>query len=198
MTSTHRPQSDAAARSRCDFINGIGAKLTNLTVDSDALPAALKKALPKEASLGLRYSGFKLSAMWEALADPKIVVQSLRTKDYYTKRILPDGLVKASFDDTYLRADHYDFTLSGWMELPLDNPGKPEHANLTVIARDFDRTTKFLQDLSREYPRFNQVSFTAMLMKGLGKAQADGSTLWHIEIDAAGSLKVNGQPMPRG
>lgn len=176
----------------------LGAKLTNLTVDAEALPPALKKALPKEAGLGLRYSGFKVSAMWEALADPGMVRDSLTTKDYYTKRILPSGTIKASFDGTYLRSDHYDFALSGAMELPLDNPGKPQKADLKLTARDFDKTIKFLQDLAKENPQFGQVSFTAMLMKGFGRIQADGSMLWHVETDANGALKVNGQPVPRG
>ena len=176
----------------------LGAKLTSLTVDADALAAALKKALPKEAGLRLRYSGFKLSAMWEALADPKMVRDSLATKDYYTKRILPDGKIKASFDGTYLRSDHYDFALSGAMELPLEDPGKPEKADLKLTARDFDKTIKFLQDLSKQHPQFGRASFAAMLMKGFGKVQADGSMLWHIKTDADGALTINGQPVPRG
>jgi hypothetical protein len=176
----------------------VGAKVTNLSLDADALPPALKKALPKEAALGLRYSGFKLSAMWQALADPKMVRESLTTKDYYTKRILPEGVITASFDGTYVRSEHYDVTLSGGMALPLDNPGKPEKVDLKVTARDFDKTIRFLQDLSKENPQFSQMSFTAMAIKGFGKVQADGSVLWHIKTDAQGALTVNGQPLPRG
>lgn len=181
-----------------DAAVGLGAKVTNPVIEAAAAPAALKKALPKEAALGLRYSGFKLSAMWQALADPKMVRESLTTKDYYTKRILPDGRIRASFDGTYIRSDHYDFTLAGDMALPLDNPGKPEEVDLKLTAREFDKTIKFLQDLSREDPQFGRMSFAAMAMKGLGRAQADGSMLWHIETDANGALEVNGQPLPRG
>src|SRR5690606_28692910 len=123
---------------------------------------------------------------------------SLGTEAYYTDRILPDGTVTASFDGTYLRSEHYDLALSGEMELPVDNPGKPAKADLKRTARDFDKTSKFLQDLSKEDPKFNQVSCVAMMMKGFGRVQADGSVLWHIEADANGALTVNGQPVPRG
>jgi hypothetical protein len=174
----------------------LGAKATNLTVDAAAIPPALRKALPKEVGIGLRYSGFKLSAMWAALADAKTVRQSLTTKDYYTRRILPDGKMKASFDGTYVRSDFYDFTLSGAMDLPIANPDKPENADLKLVARDFDKTIKFLQDLSKEDPNLSQVSFTAMVLKGFGKAQADGSILWHVQTDASGKMTVNGQAVP--
>lgn len=174
----------------------LGATAKNLTVDAAALPPALKKALPKEVGVGLRYSGFKLSAMWAALADAETVRQSLTTKDYFTNKILPDGKMKASFDGTFVRSSYYDFTLSGAMDVPLANPGKPENADLKLVAKDFDKTIKFLQDLSKEDPNLSQVSFTAMVLKGFGKIQADGSVLWHVQTDASGKMTVNGQPVP--
>jgi len=174
----------------------VGLRIQKPTVDTAALPASLKKALPRDAGLGLRYSGIRLSAMWEALADPKMTRQALEAKDFYTKRILPNGKIRMDFDDTYFRSDYYDIAVSGGMDLPFDNPGKPDKADVVVTARDFDRTIKFLQDLSKEDPVFNQVSLTAMMMKGFGKTQADGSMQWRIEADATGSVKVNGQPMP--
>lgn len=174
----------------------LGAKATNLAVDAAAIPPVLKKALPREIAIGLRYSGFKLSAMWAALADAKTVRASLTTKDYYTNKILPEGKIRASFDGTYVRSDYYDFTLSGGMDVPVANPGKPQNADLNLVARDFDKTIAFLQNLSKQDPRLSQASFTAMAMKGFGKIQADGSVLWHVETDANGAMKVNGQPMP--
>lgn len=179
-----------------DATVALGAKATNITVDTQALPPVLKKALPREIGIGLRYSGFKLSAMWEALADPKLAREALAANDFYTKRILPDGRIIANFDNTYVRSDYYDFALSGDMQVPLKNPGKPEKADLKLVARDFDKTIKFLQDLAKEDPRLSQASFTAMVMKGFGKIQADGSVLWHLEGDANGTMKVNGQPLP--
>ena len=174
----------------------LGAKAKNIAVDAQALPPELKKALPREVSLGLRYSGFKFSAMWQALADPKLAREALGANDFYTKRILPDEKVLASFDNTYVRSDYYDITLSGDMQIPLSNPGKPEKADLKVVARDFDKTIKFLQDLSKENPQLSQVSFTALVMKGFGKIQDDGSVLWHFESNASGQMTVNGQPLP--
>jgi len=174
----------------------MGVRVKNPTVDVSALPASLKKMLPHDAGLGLRYSGIKLSAMWEALADPKMARQALETKDFYTRKIFPNGRVRVDFDDTYFRSDYYDISVSGGMDVPLDNPRKPDRADVLVTARDFDKTIKSLQDLSREDPIFNQVSISAMMMKGFGKVQADGSMLWRIEADASGSVTVNGQPMP--
>ena len=160
------------------------------------MPPAFKKALPREIGLGLRYSGFKLSAMWEALSDPKLAGEALAENDFYTNRILPDKKITASFDNTYVRSDYYDFTLSGEMLVPLKDPGKPEKADLKLVARDFDKTIKFLQDLSKEDPQLSAASFTALVMKGFGKMQADGSVLWHLETDASGKMTVNGQPLP--
>lgn len=179
-----------------DAAISFGAKATSITVDTKAMPPVFKKAMPREIGLGLRYSGFKLSAMWEALADPKLAGQAVADNDFYTKKILPDGRITASFDNTYIRSDYYDFTLSGEMRVPLNDPRKPEKADLKLVARDFDKTIKFLQDLSKDDPQLSAASFTAMAMKGFGKIQADGSVLWHLETDAGGKMTVNGQPLP--
>jgi hypothetical protein len=174
----------------------LAAKANNITVDGQALPPELKKALPREAGVGLRYSGFNFSAMWQALADPKLAREALGADDFYTRKILPDGKILASFDNTYIRSEYYDIALSGDMQMLLSNPGKPEKADLKLVARDFDKTIKFLQDLSRENPQLSKVSFTAMMMKGFGKAQGDGSMLWHFQTNASGQITVNGQPLP--
>lgn len=179
-----------------DAVFAFGAKATSITVDAEAVPPVFRKALPREAGFGLRYSGFKLSAMWEALADPKLAGQALTAKDFYTNRILPGEKMTASFDNTYVRSDYYDFTLSGDMVVPVKNPNKPERADLKLIAHDFDKTIKFLQDLSKEDPQMSAASFTALAMKGFGKVQADGSVLWHFEVGADGKMTVNGQPLP--
>lgn len=174
----------------------LGGRLEHPAVDAAAVPVSLKKALPREAGLGIRYSGFKLSAMWEALSDPQMTRQALTTKDFHTDRILPEGKVRMDFDDTYFRSEHYDVTISGGMDMPVKDGGRPYSADISVTAKNFDKTIKFLQDLAREDPGFGQISFTAMMMKGLGKAQPDGSVTWHVESDASGKVKVNGQPMP--
>jgi hypothetical protein len=110
------------------------------------------------------------------------------------KIVLPDGKMHIDFTDVYAKSAVYDLSLSGQMQVNPDNSDKPE-MDVTIKARDLDKTIKYLQDNAAKVPEFGQASFIVLMMKGFGKAEADGTTVWNVKLDAAGKVTINGQEM---
>ena len=167
-----------------------GATFQKPSITPGFWPAGVEKAMPQEARINVRYSGFKLSAVWEALAN----LESQPLPDY-GRLMLPDGRLKYDFSDTFVRSEHYDFSLIGSV---FQYPGSRDRfeGDVTVTAKNFETTVKFLQDSSRTVPQLGQAAFVALMAKGLGKIESDGSTVWQIKFDTKGKITINGQPLP--
>jgi len=108
--------------------------------------------------------------------------------------VLPDGKVNIEFSDVYAKSAVYDVSLAGRMTVDPNNSSKPI-MDVTIIARDLDKTVKYLQDNAQAVPQFGQASFMVLMMKGFGKVEADGSTVWNVKLDEAGKVMINGQEM---
>ena len=67
--------------------------------------------------------------------------------------------------------------------------------DVTIKAKDLDKTIKYLQDNAQKVPEFGQASFMVLMMKGFGKADADGTTVWNVKLDETGKVTINGQEM---
>jgi hypothetical protein len=80
------------------------------------------------------------------------------------------------------------------MQVEMTQSDKP-NINVDIVARDFDKTVKFLQDNAATVPEFGQGAFMALMMKGFGREQPDGSILWNVKMGADGQVIINGQPM---
>lgn len=169
-----------------------GATASNPSVTPGFWPAGLEKALPKEMAVHARYFGFKIAPVWEALSnpDPAAPVTDFR------KLFLPDGRVTMQFSNTYARSDVYDVSLEGSLFMRPGRDDDQSEADLTITAKDFDKTVKFLQDNAKTVPVFGQASFFALMAKGLGKSQPDGSMVWNVKVDGMGKITINGQPLP--
>ena len=100
-----------------------------------------------------------------------------------------------AFTNVSAKSDVYDISVSGTMLVDPDKSDKPE-ADITVVARDLDKTVTFLQDNAKSVPAFGQVSFGLLTMKGFAREEPDGSTVWNVKITSAGKVLVNGREMP--
>jgi hypothetical protein len=169
-----------------------GATAYNPSVTPGFWPAGLEKALPKEMAIHARYFGFKFEPVWEALSKPDMATRDTEIR----KVMLPDGRVTMQFSNTYARSDVYDLSLEGSLFMRPGRDDDQSEADLTITAKDFDKTVKFLQDNSKTVPIFGQASFFALMAKGLGKTQPDGSMLWNVKVDERGKITINGQPLP--
>jgi hypothetical protein len=174
-----------------------GLTLENPKALPGTWPAGLEQAMPKSLAVNIRYQGFKLGPMWDLLSDPKtIAVASGEAADNLSKTLLPDGRVVMEFSNTYMRSEHYELTVDGKLFM---RPGKRDdqsEADINITAKDFDKTLKFLQDGAKTVPAFGQASFFALMAKGMGRVQPDGSMLWNVKMDNMGKITINGQPLP--
>ena len=169
-----------------------GATAYNPSVTPGFWPAGLEKALPKEIAVHARYFGFKFEPVWHALSKPEMVANDTDIR----KVMLPDGRVTMQFSKTYMRSDSYDLSLEGSVVMRPGRADDQSEADLRITAKDFDKTVKYLQDNAKTVPIFGQASFFALMAKGLGKVQPDGSMLWNVKIDERGKITINGQPLP--
>jgi hypothetical protein len=170
----------------------VGATAHNPSVTPGFWPAGLEKALPREMAVHARYFGFKFEPVWEALSKPDMAMRDTDIR----KVMLPDGCVTVQFSNTYARSDVYDLSLEGSLFMRPGREDDQSEADLTITAKDFDKTVKFLQDNSKSLPIFGQASFFALMAKGLGKSQPDGSMVWNVKVDERGKVTINGQPLP--
>ena len=174
----------------------IGAELVNANVTPGVWPKELVPILPSAATLNLRLSGFDTGALWKDTALVRSAQEvALLPRDHTEKLMFADGKITAELSETSAKSGFYDVTLSGRVTLSMDRTSLPV-GTLHLTAKDFDKTIKYLQDNSKPVPIFGQAAFFALMIKGLGKAQPDGSLLWDVTFDEAGKIMVNGQALP--
>lgn len=174
----------------------IGARLANAAVAPGVWPNGFEAVLPEAAVLDLRLSGFDMGALWKDAALVRTEKElALLPRDHSSKLAFPDGKVTLDVKEGSAQSSFYDLTISGQVRLSMTETSLPA-GTLRVTARDFDGTVKYLQDNTESVPVFGQASFFALMMKGLGKAQPDGSLLWDVTFDGSGKVAVNGQPLP--
>jgi hypothetical protein len=114
--------------------------------------------------------------------------------DELGKIVLPDGKMHIDFTDVYAKSAVYDLSLAGQMQVNPNDSDKPI-VDVVIKAKDLDKTIKYLQDNAQKVPEFGQASFMVLMMKGFGKADADGTTVWAVKLDETGKVTINGQEM---
>ena len=181
---------DAAIR----FNTGV----TKPVIPAGLLPPGTEGALPDAANFSVGITNLNLEGVVDyVLANADFTKSKPLTpaqSDELGKIVLSDGKMNIEFTDVYARSAVYDVSLAGRMMVDPDNSSKPV-VDVTITARDLDKTVKYLQDNAQKVPQFGQASFMVLMMKGFGKTEADGSTVWNVKIDEAGKVLINGQEM---
>ncbi|NSZ17417.1 hypothetical protein [Agrobacterium vitis] len=112
-------------------------------------------------------------------------------KSEISRRFFPDGIATIAYDGTRLTSSLYDVTVTGKTTFALTGNDKPL-ADVTVTARDFDKTIAYLQANAKQTPELGQTAFFLLMAKGFAQTQEDDQLLWHVETDRTGQIKVNG------
>lgn len=181
---------DASARINMGF--------TKPVIPAGILPPGTEGVVPDSANLAVAISNLDLEGVVNymlANADftkpqPLTPAQSAELG----KIVLPTGKMQIDFTDVYAKSAVYDVKVAGQMQVNPENSEKPE-MDVTITARDLDKTIKYLQDNAQKVPEFGQASFMVLMMKGFGKTEADGSIVWNVKLDPAGKVTINGQEM---
>jgi hypothetical protein len=185
---------------KADTRAGFEFSVSDPVVPAGLLPPGTEAALPKSASMGMAMTGLNvegvISYMLEHADFTKSQPLTPAQSDELGKIILPDGKMHFEFYNVSAKSDVYDFALSGKMLVNPDNSEKPE-ADITITARDLDKTVTFLQNNANTVPQFGQASFMILMMKGFGKQEADGRMTWNVKLAADGKVTINGREMPQ-
>ena len=169
------------------------------TVPAGLLPPGTEGAVPKSVSFGVAITGLNVEGVVSyALEhadftkdDPLTAADSAAID----KIILPDGNMHIEFTNVFAKSDVYDVSLTGTMLVNPNDSDKPE-ADVTIKARDLDKTVNYLQANAAKVPQYGQASFGLLMMKGFGKQESDGSMTWNVKVDKAGKVTINGREMP--
>jgi hypothetical protein len=172
--------------------------LAKPVVPAGLLPPGTEGALPDAANFGVALTGLDLEGALNYIlqhadftkTDPLTPAQS----DELGKIALTDGKMHIEFSDVYAKSAVYDVSLAGVVLGDPDSTAKPE-LDVTIKARDLDKTIKYLQDNAQKVPEFGQASFMVLMMKGFGKTETDGTIVWNVKMDATGKVTINGQEM---
>jgi hypothetical protein len=172
--------------------------MTKPVIPANLLPPGTEGALPESANFAVAVSNLNLEGVVTYMLDnadfTKPEPLTPQQSDELGKIVLPDGKLHIDFTDVYAKSAVYDLSLAGQMQVNPNNSDKPV-VDVTIKAKDLDKTIKYLQDNAQKVPEFGQASFMVLMMKGFGKADADGTTVWNVKLDEAGKVTINGQEM---
>jgi hypothetical protein len=179
-------------------MNGISAdgrlretfSFTGLQVPAALLPPWAAGLVPENFSLDVSVAGFDLAAPAALILDkldltkPEPMPQDLDAP--LMQALMPKGSVTITLGPSDILANLYDLTAAGSMTAgPVAMPA----GEVLVKLKGMDETMTALQAAT---PDIQQMSAALLLVKGLGKAEADGALSWQIVGTEAGALTVNG------
>lgn len=171
--------------------------MTKPVIPVSLLPPGTEGAVPESANFAVAISNLDLEGVVNYMVEhadfTKPEPLTPEQSDAIGKIVLPDGKMHIEFTDVFAKNTVYDVSLAGNMQVNPDDSDKPI-VDVTITARDLDKTIKYLQDNASKVPEFGQASFMVLMMKGFGKAEGD-TTVWNVKLDETGKVMINGQEM---
>jgi hypothetical protein len=158
------------------------------------MPPAIAPLAPTAFDIGVKYNGYDYgAAVAEAINDMHlegegpVIAEMDRPK--ITAKMTGGGPITITILPSHIVAAQLDLSVEGAIQMTGGHPS----GKITVKARDFDKTVAAIKGLGPLATP--QVLAGLTMAKGLGKADADGSTIWVGEYGADGLIKLNGLPL---
>ncbi|CAN7218998.1 hypothetical protein [Rhizobium sp. LjRoot254] len=171
--------------------------MTKPVIPASLLPPGTEGAVPESANFAVAISNLDLEGVVNYMVEhadfTKPEPLTPEQNAAIGKIVLPDGKMHIEFTDVFAKNAVYDLSLAGNMQVNPDDSDKPI-VDVTITARDLDKTIKYLQDNAAKVPEFGQASFMVLMMKGFGKAEGD-TIVWNVKLDETGKVMINGQEM---
>jgi len=176
---------------------GFGVDIEGPSPPAGLLPAAFEGALPERATFRAAVTDLDLAGALTYLLDTADFSRPLTEEESREvgRIVLPTGAMNIAFEDVSAVSAVYDVHLSGRMRV---QPGKKDghSAEVTITARDFDRTVAYLQQNAAAVPQFGQAAFMLLMVKGFAKDLGNGAQSWDIAVGEDGKVLINGRPLP--
>jgi len=171
----------------------MGLELSEIASQPGVLPRGYEAALPKQIGYHVTMDGLKVVAAIRAQREGQNSGQSqAEIKKRVDDALSPTGRMTMHIDNTFARSDYYDVSVKGVMYMEPKQSREPV-LDITVTARDLDKTVAFLQANTNSVPQFGQACFMLLMAKGFGKQEKDGTMTWHIQAGANRKVLINGR-----
>ncbi|MCK8778461.1 hypothetical protein M0654_00555 [Rhizobium sp. NTR19] len=174
---------------------GIGARIENVSAPSGILPEAYEQLVPDLAEIEIGLADLNISRFIDVLMEqdaPRPANAKDPKDDELTQAVLNDGQLTIDFPKILAKSSIYDVEASGKVK---GYPDQKDRYSLeaTILAGDFDKLIKHVQEMAKDDPDLNQTSLLMMMAKGIAKTEPDGRLRWDVRSADGKSLTVNGQ-----
>ena len=176
---------------------GFGMRAENLKLDSSVVPAGYEALVPDTAVIEVGIPDMNFAAAADILLQTDFSAQQGLSSENGRKieqAIFPNDKLTIDFPEISAISGVYDVDVSGKLVSDLQQTNRYV-LEMTVLARDYDKTIAFVQNAAKTDPELNQISFVMMMAKGFAKTDPDGRQRWDLAVAENGTFTVNGQVM---
>jgi hypothetical protein len=178
---------------------GFGFSVEDPRPPAGILPDQFLPALPSKATFKAAVANLDLAGAVNYMLDnadftsPKPLTDAQSAE--MGRIVMPGGAMTVEFENVEAVSDIYNVRMNGRMTVYPEQKGR-QSADVSIIARDFDKTVAFLQKNASMVPQFGQAAFMLLMVKGFGKDLGEGSQQWDLAVGEDGKVLINGRPLP--
>lgn len=175
---------------------GIGAK--DLALAPGMVPPLYASLVPTMADIHVAVPNLNLQAPLDVLLNADYSKEQPISPDETAAlgmSVFPGGAYTVNIPKSLMAAPAYDLEISGKVRGSLMQPDRAA-VDAVILARDFDKTMQFVQDLGKQDPQVMQMFLAMTMIKGLAKTDTDGRQRWEISVDQNRKVKINGNLLP--
>lgn len=175
----------------------IGMKAQGLTLSDGLVPALYTPLVPSRAELQLAMPNMDFADAMDAFLRADFSSSKPLSKeesDRIGELLFPGNNVMIDMPKFAAMSPAYDLEMSGKF-LGNTKDKKRFSMQLSILARDYDKSIQFVQNAAKADAQLNQVSFLMMMTKGFAKTDPDGRQRWDVNLAEDGTVTVNGQIM---
>lgn len=177
---------------------GFGIVLDKPSVPPGVVPEAFVAALPESMTFHASFENLNLaSGIGYFLDHADFNAEKPLTDEQSAvagRLFLAGGALTMRYEDVSARSPVYDISLSGTTTVYPEEKGR-QNTDVTIYARNFDKTISYLQQNAQAVPQFGQAAFVLLMVKGFAKTEPDGRQMWNVVVDESGKMKINGQEL---
>jgi hypothetical protein len=157
-------------------------------------PPEIQGLVPTAIDLAVKISGVDYgAAAEEAIDDLHLAGEGPVISDIdrpkISGKLLSGGTIDITILPTHIVAQQLDLALEGAVQVTGNKPS----GKITITAKNFDGTVAAIKGAGALATPEMLAGLT--MAKGLGKAGADGATVWVVEYAIDGAIKLNGLPL---
>ncbi|KAA6490200.1 hypothetical protein G6K93_12605 [Agrobacterium rhizogenes] len=171
-----------------------GLRAEKLTLASGLVPQDYVAFIPDAAEMQVQLPNLNFTALADVLqqTDFNHPAGQEAVDNQLQRAMFPDGTITVNFPKISAVSGLYDVEASGSMRGALGDSDRVT-MNMTVLARDLDKTIAAVQEAAKTQPDLNQFSFGLMMAKGFAKTDPDGRSRWEVSSADDKTVTINGQ-----